>query len=350
MSQTPFFSVGIPVYNTAKWVGRCLDTVLSQSFTDFEVVCVDDGSTDDSLKILREYSRKDPRVKVFTRENGGSAASAKNAMIRLSSGRYLRSVDSDDEMCEDTLLNAYNAIVENNYPDILQAGFIKNHYGVVTNVLPDRPCLKEDFEKIEGRRLTKDEFAALMYLRDGTIGMVASKFIKREFLAMSGVAYNTKYYAREDGDLSYYLLRKADTIALGDFYCFIYWLPREGSVSTSRDAKTVASILRYYMDFYDDIANWNISPDILKRVREKQEEFFYITRSDLMQLFYKGYDQKTAFRIVEDTDRIMGEKIRHLPSKGEGLKNSVIYTLFRLIGIKSTMKMLYSYLRRRKVI
>ena len=350
MSQTPFFSIGIPVYNTEKWVGRCLDTVLSQSFTDFEIVCVDDGSTDNSLEILNAYSKKDPRVKVFSRENGGSASSVRNAIIGLSQGVYIQFLDSDDELCEEALLDAYYSILKQNYPDLLQAGFIKNHWGKITYRLPAKPCLKKDFEEIEGRQLTKDEYAGYMFLRDEVIGMLASKFIKREFLNISGVRFNEKYYSREDGDFSFYLIRRADTVAVGDFYSYIYFLPREGSISTKESAKTVISTLRYYMDFYDDVSNWDIPDSLLKQIRQAQTGFFYDGRIKLMDVFYKGRSREECFKIIDGIDRVMGQMIKRLPVKGEGVKNRIIYTLFKVIGIKATMKMLYSYLRLRKVV
>ena len=67
----PEISVIIPVYNTARFLSACLDSVLDQTFADTEIICVDDGSTDDSLQILRRYEKRDGRVKVLTQRNGG---------------------------------------------------------------------------------------------------------------------------------------------------------------------------------------------------------------------------------------------------------------------------------------
>lgn len=69
--ENEFYSFIVPVYNTANYLGRCLDSILNQTYKNFEVICVDDGSTDDSLSILKIYEQKDSRVKVFSQKNSG---------------------------------------------------------------------------------------------------------------------------------------------------------------------------------------------------------------------------------------------------------------------------------------
>ena len=90
-----FFSIIIPVYNVAPYLRECLDSVLAQTFTDWEAICVDDGSTDGSGAILDEYAVRDKRIKVFHQENGGASA-ARNKGLRLATGEWLCFIDSDD--------------------------------------------------------------------------------------------------------------------------------------------------------------------------------------------------------------------------------------------------------------
>lgn len=91
----PLVSVIIPVFNTALQLNRCLDSVLNQSLTDFEVICINDGSTDNSLDILNEYAKKDARIKVFSQENKKQGA-ARNFGLQKASGKYVFFLDSDD--------------------------------------------------------------------------------------------------------------------------------------------------------------------------------------------------------------------------------------------------------------
>lgn len=98
----PKFSIIIPVYNVAPYLRECLDSVLAQTYTDWEAICVDDGSTDGSGAILDEYALKDNRFKVLHQKNQGVSA-ARNVALDAASGEYLVFVDSDDFMDDDYL-------------------------------------------------------------------------------------------------------------------------------------------------------------------------------------------------------------------------------------------------------
>lgn len=91
----PKLSVVIPVYNVEPYLRECLDSVLSQSYADWEAVCVNDGSTDGSATILEEYAAKDQRIQVITRSNGGLSA-ARNTGMNAAQGEYILFLDSDD--------------------------------------------------------------------------------------------------------------------------------------------------------------------------------------------------------------------------------------------------------------
>jgi glycosyltransferase involved in cell wall biosynthesis len=91
----PFFSIIIPVYNVAPYLRECLDSVLSQTFTDWEAICVDDGSTDGSGAILDEYAAKDKRFRVFHKKTGG-VSSARNLALDNAKGEWVWFVDGDD--------------------------------------------------------------------------------------------------------------------------------------------------------------------------------------------------------------------------------------------------------------
>ena len=83
-----FFSVIVPVYNVEKYLNECVDSILSQTFTDYELILVNDGSKDNSGAICDEYAEKDNRVKVVHKENGG-LSDARNAGIKVATGDYL---------------------------------------------------------------------------------------------------------------------------------------------------------------------------------------------------------------------------------------------------------------------
>ncbi|MVX56466.1 glycosyltransferase family 2 protein [Parasutterella muris] len=106
-------SVIVPVYNVEKYLGKCLDSILAQTFTDFELICVDDGSTDDCPRILKEYSLKDSRVHVYSKTNGG-ISSSRNFGLDKATGQYVFFMDSDDELYPESLELLYTAIKKEN--------------------------------------------------------------------------------------------------------------------------------------------------------------------------------------------------------------------------------------------
>lgn len=93
-------SVIIPVYNTESYVRVCLESLVEQTYTNFEVIMIDDGSTDNSGEICQEYTERDSRFHYYRKENGG-VSSARNLGIEYSRGNYLTFVDSDDWVEED---------------------------------------------------------------------------------------------------------------------------------------------------------------------------------------------------------------------------------------------------------
>ena len=107
--MSPFFSIIIPVYNVAPYLRECLDSVLAQAFTDWEAICVDDGSTDGSGVILDEYAAKDKRIKAIHQTNGGVSA-ARNAGLDTAVGEYVAFIDADD-MVGPTWLNSLHEAV-----------------------------------------------------------------------------------------------------------------------------------------------------------------------------------------------------------------------------------------------
>lgn len=108
-----FFSVIVPVYKVEGYLPACIESVLSQTFSDFELILVDDGSPDRCGQICENYKKKDNRIKVVHKQNGG-LASARKAGIRIAEGDYVFNLDSDDLIEHDTLEYAYNKIQETN--------------------------------------------------------------------------------------------------------------------------------------------------------------------------------------------------------------------------------------------
>lgn len=131
----PRISVLIPVYNTEKYLSKCLDSVLSQSMTDFEVVAINDASTDDSPRILAEYAARDGRIRIVTHDRNKGLLAARMTGIQAARGKYIQFLDSDDELLPDILRGLLDT-AEKNQADIVHFPLdvrIRSLNGPVTN-------------------------------------------------------------------------------------------------------------------------------------------------------------------------------------------------------------------------
>ena len=111
--ENQLISIIVPVYNVEEYLKQCLDSILEQTFSDYEVILVNDGSTDNSGLICQEYAEKDSRIRYFEKENGG-LSDARNYGIEQAQGEYLTFVDSDDFLDKMHLNVLYTALVSNN--------------------------------------------------------------------------------------------------------------------------------------------------------------------------------------------------------------------------------------------
>ena len=105
-------SVIVPVYNVEKYLDVCLDSLINQTFDDFEIICINDGSTDSCLNILRQYAKLDRRIKIFSQKNLGLSA-ARNAGMKQANGEYIVFVDSDDFLSPVALEKMHTNMSEN---------------------------------------------------------------------------------------------------------------------------------------------------------------------------------------------------------------------------------------------
>ena len=332
MEKKPFFSIGVPVYNTEKYMARCLDSIIGQSFSDFEVICVDDGGSDNSIPIVREYAAKDSRIKIVSKENGGLPA-ARNTAIYCAQGEYIYFLDSDDTICDDALQNAYNGIVANNYPDLLHTGFIRVLNGKETLV----PVGKPDENYFEPQ-LTKDERWIKMWNDKLTPNQVMTKFIKMDFLRTSGVCFSTRLFAQEDSDFTFNICRKADTMAFCDFYAFRYFKNQENSMSTVWSYKSVASVFtRWHNFYYCDVNFYKLGDKYKAIIAENKKDFLRQIRKGIASMPFGRSDEEIE-KLLVLLETYFEKDIRKLPSTNDPYR--FLFPLYKIIGIRKTVKLL----------
>lgn len=127
-THKPKISVIVPVYNTSKYLDKCLDSLVKQTFSDIEIICIDDASTDNSLEILREWEKKDCRIHVIESSVNKNVGGARNMGIHLANGYYIGFVDSDDFIANDM----YQMLIDHS-DNMTMDIVIGNHYAKYFN-------------------------------------------------------------------------------------------------------------------------------------------------------------------------------------------------------------------------
>ena len=229
-------SIIIPVYNTSKYLRRCLDSVLNQTYKNIEVIIIDDGSIDDSKDICYEYAAKDSRIKVWCQENEG-VSTARNKGIDQSSGDLIAFVDSDDAVLKDM----YECLIKNledNESDIS----VCDLYRVCDNKVTS-------YGMNDGKIFVIDDPIKDFLLNQNLKYAIANKVFKRNLIGKT--RFNTSLTNSEDRLFIYEIYKKKPKVVKINLPKYIYYLNSD-SASTSEFNRKHLSILKSVDIIYND--------------------------------------------------------------------------------------------------
>lgn len=228
-------SVIIPVYNVEKYLERCVNSVLSQSYKNIEVILVDDGSPDNSGKMCDEFAEKDSRIKVIHTHNGGLSY-ARNVGIKISTGNYICFVDSDDWIEPHILENSHNRLINDDL-DVVIWGFYKDFVDVQDSTnsfikinIGDYYCSKY---KNDNEILLNDNALAL-------VGYAWNKLYKRDLIVSNNLQFLESVSLVEDMLFNSEVLSKSDKIAFIDDIGYHY---------VQRNRETLGA--KFYPNYFD---------------------------------------------------------------------------------------------------
>lgn len=219
--KKPLVSILIPVYNVEKYLKTCLDSVINQTLLDIEIICVNDGSTDNSAAILEEYRKLDTRIKIITKENGG-LPSARNAALECAKGTYVGFVDSDD-FVEKNMFQKLVETAKKDDADIVICG---------ANILPETPrandwlyaCLSPSYCKYE-------KFdSEVLYSRIDTTPFLWRTLIKKELIDSNSARLDEDIIIGEDKAFQCKVFPEAKRISVIPDKLYNYYWCRPGSL------------------------------------------------------------------------------------------------------------------------
>ena len=216
-------SVIIPVYNVENYLKECLDSITNQTLKDMEIICIDDGSTDNSPDILKEYSKKDKRIKIITKENGGQAT-ARNLGIKESQGEYIAFVDSDD-FIEPTMMEKLYTKAKDNNLDIAMckiATYNNQTEEIKDNVWYYMLGVFRDFEKDIFNHKDTKEFTCNIAVTP------YNKIYKTTLLKENNILF-PEGLIFEDEKFFYDTYLRANKVSIVDEFLYYYRINRKGS-------------------------------------------------------------------------------------------------------------------------
>ncbi|MFV2083507.1 bifunctional glycosyltransferase/CDP-glycerol:glycerophosphate glycerophosphotransferase [Micromonospora sp. LOL_021] len=220
-------SIVVPVYKVQGYLRECLDSILGQSFTDVEVIAVDDCSPDTSGQILAEYAARDPRLTVLSLPANVGLGKARNAGLDAATGEYVWFLDSDDWLTDGALRAVANRLRDTT-PDVL----IVDHVRVFWNNYQAASALRQAFPTSPGAEVfdvrTRPETLKVLHT-------AWNKVTRREFLVDLGLRFETGWY--EDVSFTFPLLVAAERITVLDRACVNYRQRRTGAITRTRSAR-----------------------------------------------------------------------------------------------------------------
>ena len=208
MKEAPKISVIIPVYNAELYLKRCIDSVLNQSFKSFEIIAIDDGSKDNSFKILNEYQQFSPNIRTLSRENKG-AAYTRNEGIKLAKGEFIMFIDSDDYI----------------NPDYLQVFYDEISSGIDDAVIGGLQRVNQEGKQLFSIQLGKDKWSKYRSISP------CARIYRKKFLQDNNLHF-PEFPLGEDLLFSLKVYSKSKNINTIS-YCGYFWFYNENSASNT---------------------------------------------------------------------------------------------------------------------
>lgn len=319
-------SIIIPIFNAEKFIDRCIQSIIEQKYSNFELILLNDGSTDSTNKILNKYEGVDNRIKIIKKENTG-VSDTRNIGIKEANGDYLMFVDADDYIEKNTLESIVN-IIKNNDVDLIKYNY--NKYDQFNNKLEKQ----EDYKEYGNRILVKKEIKSFItdILKGKFNAYVWTLVIKKDII--KDIKFNTDISLMEDLLFYINILCTIDTLYVINDRLYNYCMNEDSICNSNR---------YYYRNFLDMLKIHDLVIDVLKKQNKfDNDEEKNITVSIILAIesvFYRVCIEKNI-QYEELNKMITNEKLKDIIDNKEYLKTIPIHRRINIILIKSNSKIL----------
>ncbi len=278
-------SIIVPIYNADKYLKKCLDSIINQTYKNLEIILIDDGSVDNSLKICKDYAKKDKRIIVFSQKNKGQAC-ARNYGLNIATGDYIGFVDSDDWIDLDMFEYLYNLIVK---------------YGADCSYIKIRKKKYDIQAKKIIESIYKDEDILIEYLK---FGMKTGEYAVYTYLYKREIIENVRFpegRINEDIPFLYCVLENAKILVKSNKHCYNYRLS-ENSTTRSYFKKKDFDLIEASNDLINYSKNKSKKIQKLAKIKRYRSDF-----SLLAKIAYYGLQKDDDF---SEEIRLLKKNIR----------------------------------------
>ena len=287
----PKISVVIPVYNTGHFLDRTLASITRQTLQDLDIICVNDGSTDNSLEILRKWEKNDPRVRVIAFPENRGVSSARNCGMDLAMAPYLYFMDSDDWLDDDYLESMYSKALETGHDIVINTSMVREYEDA-------RPASTEP----GNFGFSKPGYYSPAVVQSHLLSVLVMRLYKREFVVQNNIRFPNLKHGGEDNYFASLaeLQQTRSYVYFGPSYH--YW-QREGSLAHSMGRGF--SYIQSYRLLFDELVARHISLKGLKLFYcdiftiQSREEFDYI-RSYLIDASEAILGQRELYTVLDN--------------------------------------------------
>ena len=260
--ENPLFSIIVPIYDVEHYLIQCIESVLAQDYSNYELILVDDGSPDNSIDICIKYAKQYSNIVVIHKINGG-VSDARNAGIQIARGEYLMFLDSDDYWEGRTILSDLQNIITENNPDII--------FNYMSSIYPDKIVNHYmNRDKIIGS--FKEDFQGL-YQDRVYLGFPVTKTIKRELILQNHLFF-IKGRNFEDIPWSFSLVKHIKDYAIFQNCFYMYRRERNGSTSSAVTAKNQVSLFQNLSDVITEIKNMKLNNELLPGLKKYVDDIY----------------------------------------------------------------------------
>lgn len=320
----PLFSIIVPIYNVENYIVECLESIINQTYNFYELILVNDGSTDNSGKIADDFARKYNNIKVIHKENGG-LSSSRNVGINNAIGDYILFVDSDDLLVNNNVLINIVPFIENN--DVILLGMEKLYSDNTT-----KPVINNANEKL--RNIKIDDKINGLIKSNIFISSACNKCINRRYFLKENLFFEEGVLS-EDMDWSVRLLLSVNELNFTNKPYYYYRQSREGSISTTVSQKHISDMVDSIIKSIEFIDKSNVG------INRKNIIFNYLAYQFMVLMAY-------YHETKENQVKVKIKKLDYLLNYDEYKKVRIINLLRKLVGFNVTALLMNKFVRNRK--